>query len=71
MKIAIPLDGFIAGPRQSLEHPLGEGGGRLHRWMFEQPEENASAIVEAEAFIMGRNIFAPVRGELEGDWRGW
>ena len=72
--LGISLDGFIAGPRQSLEHPLGEGGDRLHRWMFEQPKENASeiaAIVAAKTFIMGRNMFAPVRGEWDGDWRGW
>ncbi len=29
---AISLDGFGAGPRQSLEHPLGEGGMALHKW---------------------------------------
>ncbi|HEU0317709.1 MAG TPA: dihydrofolate reductase family protein [Solirubrobacteraceae bacterium] len=33
--ISISLDGFVAGPRQSLEHPLGEGGLRLHAWIFE------------------------------------
>jgi dihydrofolate reductase len=26
-------DGFVAGPNQSLENPLGEGGGRLHEWV--------------------------------------
>lgn len=31
--IAISLDGFVAGPNQSKETPLGEGGERLHRWM--------------------------------------
>jgi dihydrofolate reductase len=33
-KISISLDGFVAGPRQSLEHPLGIGGTRLHEWVF-------------------------------------
>jgi dihydrofolate reductase len=28
------LDGFVAGPNQSLENPLGVGGERLHEWMF-------------------------------------
>jgi dihydrofolate reductase len=32
--ITISLDGFVAGPNQSEEHPLGEGGERLHEWMF-------------------------------------
>lgn len=30
--ISISLDGFAAGPNQSLENPLGEGGPRLHEW---------------------------------------
>lgn len=32
--IAMSLDGFIAGPRQSVENPLGVGGMRLHEWVF-------------------------------------
>jgi dihydrofolate reductase len=33
--ISISLDGFVAGPNQSMENPIGEGGMRLHQWMFE------------------------------------
>jgi dihydrofolate reductase len=32
--ISISLDGFVAGPNQSVENPLGEGGERLHEWVF-------------------------------------
>jgi dihydrofolate reductase len=32
--ISISLDGFVAGPNQSLENPIGEGGMRLHDWVF-------------------------------------
>ena len=32
--IAISLDGFVAGPNQSLDNPIGEGGMRLHQWAF-------------------------------------
>jgi dihydrofolate reductase len=32
--ISISLDGFAAGPHQSIENPLGEGGMRLHEWAF-------------------------------------
>lgn len=32
--ISISLDGFVAGPRQSLEEPLGVGGEGLHEWVF-------------------------------------
>jgi hypothetical protein len=28
------LDGFVAGPGQSVDHPLGIGGMRLHQWVF-------------------------------------
>jgi dihydrofolate reductase len=30
--ISMSLDGFIAGPNQTLEQPLGEGGEQLHEW---------------------------------------
>jgi dihydrofolate reductase len=33
-QISVSLDGFAAGPGQSREHPLGEGGERLHEWIF-------------------------------------
>jgi hypothetical protein len=33
--MTMSIDGFGAGPNQSEENPLGEGGERLHRWMFE------------------------------------
>src|SRR2546428_13148614 len=33
-KIWMSLDGFVAGPRQSVDHPLGIGGMRLHEWVF-------------------------------------
>jgi dihydrofolate reductase len=32
--ITMSLDGFIAGPNQTLEQPLGEGGDRIHEWMY-------------------------------------
>ena len=70
----VSLDGFSAGPDQSLENPLGKGAERMHRWMFEQPEANkaeSDAIVEAGAYIMGRHMFGPDRGEWDLDWHGW
>ncbi len=72
--ITMSVDGFVAGPRQSLDNPIGEGGGRLHRWMFEQPDANApeiAALTSAGAYIMGRNMFGPGRGEWDMAWRGW
>jgi dihydrofolate reductase len=73
--MAISLDGFAAGPNQSLDNPFGEGvGDRLHRWMFEAADENVAeieAILAAGAFIMGRNMFSPGRGEWDLDWKGY
>jgi dihydrofolate reductase len=75
VSIAASLDGYVAGPNQSLDAPLGEGAETvLHRWMFEAPEENAeelAAITDAGAFIMGRNMFGPDRGEWDLGWGGW
>jgi dihydrofolate reductase len=34
LKISMSLDGFVAGPKQSVDNPLGVGGMRLHEWVF-------------------------------------
>ena len=34
LKISMSLDGFVAGPGQSVENPLGIGDMRLHAWVF-------------------------------------
>ena len=73
--LSISLDGFAAGPNQSLENPLGEGGERMHEWMFQQPEANQAIvdqILAPSAYIMGRNMFGPIRGDWPDDeWKGW
>jgi dihydrofolate reductase len=73
--ISISADGFVAGQSQTADKPFGEGPvDRLHAWMFDTPEENKSEIdriVSAGAFVMGRNMFGPVRGEWDLEWRGW
>lgn len=74
--IAVSLDGFVAGRGQSVENPLGAGGERLHEWMFPTTTpEDAEVIKEIVggfgAFIMGRNMFGPIRGEWTEPWRGW
>jgi len=33
-QLSVSLDGFVAGPNQSLENPIGEGGMLLHEWAF-------------------------------------
>jgi dihydrofolate reductase len=43
--MTMSVDGFVAGPNQSLKNPFGEGvEDRLHRWMFEEPDANAAEI---------------------------
>jgi dihydrofolate reductase len=73
--IAVSVDGYAAGPNQRLEAPLGDiDENRLHAWMFQDGDENRAevdAIVDAGAFIMGRNMFSPHRGEHGPDWKGW
>ena len=34
LDISISLDGYVAGPNQTIEAPLGEGGELLHEWVF-------------------------------------
>ena len=68
--ISTSLDGYVAGPNQSQEEPLGEGGERLHDWLVElrawrEPqgmeggEENANTAVVAETY---ENVGAEVMG---------
>ena len=77
--MSISADGFVAGPDQSERNPIGVGGMELHRWhlddaKLEHPVARAMAdhlLAPKGAYIMGRNMFGPVRGAWEGDWRGW
>ncbi|MDQ0718399.1 dihydrofolate reductase [Streptomyces luteogriseus] len=77
--ITISADGFSAGLDQTEERPFGDDGGDgsgagLHAWMFDTPDENRAEIDRlntAGAFIMGRNMFGPVRGAWDRQWNGW
>ena len=76
--MSVSLDGFCAGPEQSEDDPLGKRGKELHTWHLGDPRAiEADATASAwlgrprGAYVMGRNMFGPVRGEWEGDWRGW
>jgi dihydrofolate reductase len=73
--ISVSVDGFVAGPHQSLDEPLGGAPARrLHAWAFDTPQENhaeAESITAAGAYVMGRNMFGPIRGDWDDAWRGW
>ncbi len=87
---SISLDGYGAGPDQTLQTPLGVGGEALHGWFF--PTRTFQSYVLGKdqgttgpddvfaqrgvenlgAWILGRNMFGPVRGPWPDEtWRGW
>jgi dihydrofolate reductase len=63
------LDGFIAGPNQTLEEPLGGGGKRLHEWAFAAQAWREAHGMEGGvgATVMGRRIFSGGEGPWEDD----
>jgi dihydrofolate reductase len=72
--MTITLDGYGAGRGQSVERPFGDiDEDRLHAWQFPHRDENvdeAKALTEAGAFVMGRKMFAP-DPDWDQDWKGW
>lgn len=86
---SVSLDGYGAGPNQSLDAPLGIRGPELFEWFFatrawrkmhgaeggEEGVDNQWAQRAQEnvgAWILGRNMFGPVRGQWPDDsWKGW
>jgi len=86
---SVSVDGFGAGPEQSLDDPLGKNGEQMHGWFFptrffrtmigkEHGETGIDndfgtrAMTGFGAFILGRNMYGPIRGEWNGtDWKGW
>ena len=71
----VSLDGYAAGPEQSREQPFGDFDVEsLEAWRSDHAEDHAEelgAITASGAFIMGRNMFGPDRGDWDLDWRGW
>jgi dihydrofolate reductase len=86
-QISISLDGFAAGPNQSADNPLGEGGERLHEWAIATDawraqhgraggEHNADAAV-IDDVVAGVGAYIMGRkmfagaGPWDESWRGW
>jgi len=93
----VSVDGYGAGPGQSLDHPMGVGGMALHDWVFgtktfqKMAADFAGSLIgdragregvdddfaargfqNLGAWILGRNMFGPVRGPWPDDgWKGW
>lgn len=63
--MSMSLDGFVAGPNESLENGLGDGGERLHEW-FERAEGPDREVVEESlttgSVLAGRGTFEPANG---------
>ena len=89
---SVSVDGYGAGPEQSLQNPLGIGGVALHEWVFGtrtfrqmiggdsgdggttdiDDDFAARGFADIGAWILGRNMFGPVRGPWpDDDWKGW
>jgi dihydrofolate reductase len=66
--MSISVDGFVAGPNQSRDNPIGVGGLKLHQWHL-VPDNRQDAVLRDQlleprgAYVMGRNMFGPIRGE--------
>ncbi len=76
--MSISLDGFVAGPEQSRDNPLGKRGHELHGWHIGDPRAteadktaNRWLMRPRGAYVMGRNMFGPIRGEWNETWDGW
>ncbi len=85
----VSIDGYGAGPAQSLENPIGEGGTALFDWFFPTltfqrilGKDNGTTGIDDDfaargfenigAWIIGRNMFGPVRGPWPDEsWKGW
>lgn len=80
-RISMSLDGFIAGPNQSLEHPLGIGGERLHEWVLPLAEwraphglpggevnESSAVVRESNANIGATIMGRNMFGGYPGPW---
>ncbi len=86
---SLSIDGYGAGPDQSLQNPLGVGGMALHEWAFPtrtfqrmhgntegstgvDEDFAARSFANVGAWILGRNMFGPVRGPWPDEqWKGW
>lgn len=89
LSFAVSIDGYGAGPKQDLQHPLGVRGTELMEWFFQTRSWRSMHGLDAGesgidnemaeqgfagigAWILGRNMFGPVRGPWPDEkWKGW
>jgi dihydrofolate reductase len=68
--MSMSLDGFIAGPHETPDNPLGDGGYRLHRWPLPGADDDVNRQIYDEfnatgAIVAGSGTFEPA-----GGWKG-
>src|SRR3990170_4531673 len=62
VEMTMSLDGYMAGPNVSMKHAMGEGGDRLHEWIFAAKTEDDGKILDemsttTGAVIIGKTMF--------------
>jgi dihydrofolate reductase len=68
--ISTSLDGFVAGPNQSMENPLGEGGERLHDWVVELKSWREQAGMEGGVENVSNVVFTEVTDNVGAEIMG-
>jgi dihydrofolate reductase len=70
LDMTISLDGYVAGPRDDSDNPMGVGGFRLFNWLDLRDEPGPSGEVYAEAMTTRAIIAGRRTYELAGHWGG-
>src|SRR2546430_3729040 len=69
LDISMSLDSFIAGPNQTVEQPLGEGGLQLHEWIFglaswRERHGESGGVTNADSEVVQESIDATRAGVM-------
>src|SRR5215208_5130359 len=62
--ISTSLDGYVAGPNQSMENPLGEGGESLHDWLVVLRSWREHAGMDGGEENVNNDVFADVTADV-------
>ena len=68
--ISVSLDGYVAGPNESMENPLGEGGERLHDWVVELRSWREQAGMEGGVENVSNDVFAETTDNVGAEIMG-
>src|SRR5262245_6019496 len=82
VQISMSVDGYVAGPDQSLDDPIGKGGMQLHEWVFPlaswramqgmeggETNENDAVVREVMANLGATVMGRNMFGPVRGEWR--